>query len=78
MNCPVVAPAGTVTFAWVSLRTVRTALCVVPTHADVEPVKPEPVTVMIVPVGPELGEKLVIFCCGGTVVTVNAEAETAV
>ena len=61
---PVVAPAGMVTRSCESLMTVTAAFFAVPTHANVEPVKPLPFTVTTVPTRPELGEKLLIHCCG--------------
>ena len=57
-KCAVVASAGTVTFTKVSLTTWTLASCAAPIHTCVKPVNPLPGTVMIVPGGPERGEKL--------------------
>lgn len=57
-KCAEVASAGTVTFTKVSLTTWTLASCAAPIHTCVKPVNPVPGTVMIVPGGPEVGEKL--------------------
>ncbi len=61
---PLVASAGTVTVAWVSLITFTVAVWLLPTHAWFDPVKPEPVIVTAVPTGPLAGEIVVMTCCG--------------
>ena len=75
---PVVAPAGMVTRSRESLTTVTLAFFAVPTHANVEPVKPLPFTVTTVPTGPERGEKLLISCCGYAAVPLVTVNEVAV
>jgi hypothetical protein len=57
---PVDAPAGTVTVIWVSLSTVKEVAAVPLKATAVAPVKPVPLIVTPVPVGPELGVKPVI------------------
>ena len=57
---PVAPSAGTVTFTSVLLTFVTPASCAVPTHADLIPDRPVPVTVMTVPGGPEAGLKPVM------------------
>ena len=52
------------TCAEVLLTTLSTALCAEPIQAVVDPVKPEPVTNITVPVGPEAGENPLMLCCG--------------
>src|SRR6187401_1240420 len=54
---PVVASAGMVTRAWLSLTTLTPASCAAPTHAALSPLKPDPFRVTTVPTGPELGLK---------------------
>ena len=56
-RCAVVASLGTVTFTKVSLTTWTLASCAAPIHTCVNPVKPVPGIVMMVPGGPEAGEK---------------------
>ncbi len=56
-KCAVVASFGTVTFTKVSLTTWTLASCAAPIHTCVRPVNPVPGTVMMVPGGPEVGEK---------------------
>src|SRR5437868_5946666 len=60
---PPVAPAGIVTCTCLSLSTRYAAPRVCPTQALLMPVKPVPLMVTTVPIGPELGEKPLIFCC---------------
>ena len=63
-TCAVVAPAGTVTLSKVSLTTCTPALCAWPIQAAVSPVYPDPMKVMTVPGGPEVGENEVYPGCG--------------
>src|SRR6185295_11118206 len=67
---PLVASAGIVTLACVSLTTARPASCPLPTHAALAPVKPLPVTVTTEPIAPEAGEKPLMLGCGYVVVPV--------
>ena len=53
---PVCAPAGTTSASWVSEATVNEA-AVEPMRADCSPVKPAPVTVIVVPAPPTAGTK---------------------
>ena len=63
-TCAVVASAGTVTSTTPSFRTVTVPSWPLPIQARSRPVKPEPVTVITVPAGPEAGEKLAMIGCG--------------
>jgi hypothetical protein len=56
-KCAVVASFGTVTLIKVSLTMWTLASCAAPIHTCVNPVKPVPGIVMMVPGGPEAGEK---------------------
>jgi len=52
---PTMASEGTVTWTVESLMTTSGASCAAPIQAELNPVKPAPVTVMTVPIGPETG-----------------------